>query len=88
MNGQPALTLGVSFAPKLMWWMGATINARLAELDAAPGRYAVAGVLRLRPPRCRPRCTSFVINFVASVAIVIVVLLIFMGLRSAATDPA
>lgn len=83
MNGQPALTLGVSFAPKVnVVDVGATINARLAELDAQRPAGMQLQVFYDQAAEVQASVQGFVINFVASVAIVIVVLLIFMGLRS------
>lgn len=82
MNGQPALTLGVSFAPKVnVVDVGATINARLAELDAQRPAGMQLQVFYDQAAEVQASVQGFVINFVASVAIVIVVLLIFMGDR-------
>ncbi|GKR03702.1 hypothetical protein KAM462_34220 [Aeromonas caviae] len=83
MNGQPALTLGVSFAPKVnVVDVGAAINARLAELDNQRPAGMQLQVFYDQAAEVQASVQGFVINFVASVAIVIVVLLIFMGLRS------
>ena len=83
MNGQDALTLGIAFAPKVnVVDVGATVNARLAELDNQRPAGMQLQVFYDQAAEVDSSVQGFVINFVASVVIVIVVLLVFMGMRS------
>lgn len=82
-DGQPALALGVSFAPRVnVVDVGAAINARLAELDNQRPAGMQLNVFYDQAAEVESSVRDFVINFIASVVIVIVVLLVFMGLRS------
>lgn len=82
-NGQPALTVGVSFAPGVnVVAVGQAVQARLAELEyLRPIGMEVAEIYN-QPAEVEHSVDDFIINLVEAVVIVIAVLLVFMGLRS------
>lgn len=82
-NGRPAVTIGVSNAagaqvPKL----GEAVNAKIAEI--LPNIPAGMTIEKLydQPAQVTAAVDSFLANLWAAVAIVVVLLLLFMGLRS------
>ncbi|MCJ8169659.1 efflux RND transporter permease subunit [Atopomonas sediminilitoris] len=82
-NGQSALALGVSFAPKVnVVDAGQAVLARLAELDEARPAGMTIDTFYNQSLEVDASVQSFVLNFIASVVIVVGILLIFMGLRS------
>jgi len=82
-DGRPAISIGLSFVTGVnVVEVGAAVNERLAELES---RLPVG--MQLDPVYDQPKVvdeavSGFVINLMESIGIVIVVLLVFMGLRS------
>lgn len=82
-NGQRALALGVSFAPKVnVVNTGTAVLARLAELDEHRPAGMTIDTFYNQALEVDASVQSFVLNFIASVVIVVGILLIFMGARS------
>jgi multidrug efflux pump subunit AcrB len=82
-DGQPALGLGVSnVAGGNVVAMGDAVRQRLAELDSQRPVGIELNVVSYQSDSVRAAVEGFVENLVAAVAIVVVVLLLFMGLRS------
>ncbi len=82
-NGEAALTLGVSFSSGVnVVEVGQAVNDRLAELEYARPLGMEIGVIYDQPAQVDSSVSDFVISLGQAVAIVIVVLLISMGLRS------
>lgn len=81
--GQNALTLGVSFSSGVnVVDAGAQIKQRLAELEYNRPVGMTLHTIYNQPDEVANSVTGFIINLAAAVAIVILVLLVFMGLRS------
>jgi multidrug efflux pump subunit AcrB len=82
-NGQNALTIGVSFSQGVnVVDVGAAVTQQLAALEyQRPIGMEVQSIYN-QPHEVAQSVDAFIINLVESVAIVVVVLLIFMGLRS------
>ena len=82
-NGKPALSLGVSFSAGVnVVSAGAAVVSRIAQLDyQRPVGIEISPIYN-QPAEVAASVDGFVINLVESVLIVIVVLLVFMGLRS------
>ncbi|WP_215397395.1 efflux RND transporter permease subunit [Rheinheimera oceanensis] len=81
--GQNALTLGVSFSGGVnVVDAGQQIQQRLAELEYNRPVGIELHTIYNQPDEVAGSVSSFIINLAEAVAIVIVVLLIFMGLRS------
>lgn len=81
--GQNALTLGVSFSSGVnVVDAGAQIKQRLAELEYNRPVGITLHTIYNQPDEVANSVTGFIINLAAAVAIVILVLLVFMGLRS------
>jgi multidrug efflux pump subunit AcrB len=82
-NGKPALSLGVSFSAGVnVVSAGAAVVSRMAQLDyQRPVGIEISPIYN-QPAEVAASVDGFVINLVESVLIVIVVLLVFMGLRS------
>lgn len=81
--GQNALTLGVSFSGGVnVVDAGEQIQQRLAELEYNRPVGIELHTIYNQPDEVAGSVSSFIINLAEAVAIVIVVLLIFMGLRS------
>ncbi|EKE77919.1 efflux RND transporter permease subunit [Gallaecimonas xiamenensis] len=82
-NGQPALTLGISFTSGVnVVDVGRAVDKRLVELDyQRPVGMALATIYH-QPREVDKSVTDFLVNLGEAVLIVIVVLLLFMGLRS------
>lgn len=82
-DGQPAIGLGVSnLLGGNVVEMGDAVKRRLAELEGQRPVGMELNVISYQSDSVRAAVDSFVVNLVAAVAIVVVVLLIFMGLRS------
>jgi multidrug efflux pump subunit AcrB len=81
-NGRPALTLGISMAGgKNVVEVGRALNARLADLqDEVPIGMELTAVYN-QPKEVEQSVNGFIISVGQAVAIVLVVLLAFMGLR-------
>ncbi len=82
-NGKKAIVIGISMKPKAnVVDLGEAVEARLAELDASiPVGMEIQQVF-FQPEYVSKAVDSFVVSLGQAVAIVIVVLLLFMGLRS------
>lgn len=82
-DGKNTLTLGVSFSQGVnVVDVGALVTARLKELDYARPVGMDINTIYNQPAEVEASVGGFVLNLMESVAIVIVVLLVFMGLRS------
>ncbi|MCG8686217.1 MAG: efflux RND transporter permease subunit [Desulfobacterales bacterium] len=82
-NGHPAIGIAIStILGGNAVTMGEAVKARLAELNAQIPMGMELGVIYMQSDMVTKAVDGFVINLVEAVAIVIVVLLIFMGLRS------
>ena len=83
-NGQPALGMGVSVAAGgNVVVMGQGIEVRLKELQAQVPAGIELGVISYQSRDVTAAISAFTINLLEAVAIVLVVLWIFMGWRSA-----
>lgn len=82
-NGRPALTLGISMlAGENVVAVGDRLNQRLEELDAiAPVGMDIIAIYN-QPAEVDKSVSGFMVNVLEALAIVIIVLLIFMGLRT------
>ncbi|MCT6699544.1 efflux RND transporter permease subunit [Rheinheimera sp. 4Y26] len=82
-GGKPALTLGVSFSSGVnVVDVGQAVTARLAELEyTRPVGMDVSTVYN-QPSEVQVSVDGFILNLVEAVVIVILVLLVFMGLKS------
>ncbi|GAB57572.1 efflux RND transporter permease subunit [Rheinheimera nanhaiensis] len=81
--GQNALTLGVSFSAGVnVVDAGAQIKQRLAQLEYNRPVGITLHTIYNQPDEVANSVTGFIVNLAAAVAIVILVLLVFMGLRS------
>ncbi|WOA30398.1 efflux RND transporter permease subunit [Alloalcanivorax xenomutans] len=82
-QGLAALTLGVSFAPRVnVVEVGARVRARLAELTHRQPAGMDIALVYDQPAEVKNSVNSFLWNLTQAVMIVIGVLLLFMGLRS------
>ena len=82
-DGKNTLTLGVSFSQGVnVVDVGALVTARLKELDYARPVGMEINTIYNQPAEVEASVGGFVLNLLESVVIVIVVLLVFMGLRS------
>jgi len=83
LNGRVAITLGVSFAAGFnVVEVGATLDKRLRELEYARPIGIEITTLYDQPKLVKASVDNFVVNLLEAVVIVIVVLLVFMGMRS------
>jgi len=83
LNGRQAISLGISFASGFnVVEVGKRIDARLAELEYARPVGIELSVLYDQPKLVAASIKAFAVNLAEAVAIVILVLLLFMGLRS------
>ncbi len=81
-NGQPALTLGVSFSEGVnVVQVGKAVRQRLAELDSERPIGIVTDTVYDQPAQVEASVNDFLISLIQAVVIVIVVLLFTMGLR-------
>ncbi|MCL6272137.1 efflux RND transporter permease subunit [Sansalvadorimonas sp. 2012CJ34-2] len=82
-NGQPALSLGISFAKNVnVVDVGRAIDARLAEMEPARPVGLDLTTVYNQPDVVDQSVSDFLVSLVEAVAIVIVVLMFAMGLRS------
>jgi multidrug efflux pump subunit AcrB len=82
-DGQPAIGLGISsVAGGNVVAMGDAVRARLAELESQRPVGMELNVVSYQSDSVRKAVDGFVVNLVAAVAIVVLVLVVFMGLRS------
>ncbi len=82
-NGVPAISLGISIAKGgNVVKLGEAVNKRLSELkDMLPVGMKIQ-VINFQATDVTKSIKAFVINFLEAIGIVIIVLLIFMGMRS------
>jgi multidrug efflux pump subunit AcrB len=82
-DGQPAIGLGISSVTGgNVVAMGDAVRARLAELESLRPVGMDLHVVSYQSDSVRAAVDGFVINLVAAIAIVVLVLVVFMGLRS------
>ncbi|MBE9398439.1 efflux RND transporter permease subunit [Pontibacterium sp. N1Y112] len=82
-DNQPALHLGISFASGVnVVDVGAAVEQKLIELEYARPIGMEVSQLYNQPQEVAKSVNSFLYNLAAAVGIVILVLLVFMGLRS------
>ncbi len=82
-DAAPALALGVSVVPGgNVVELGEAIRAKLTELEKFRPIGMEFGIVNFQPRDVTQAVNGFAINFVESLVIVIVVLLVFMGMRS------
>jgi multidrug efflux pump subunit AcrB len=82
-NGQQALHLGVSFAKGVnVVDVGAAVSLRINQLIPATPVGMDVHVLYNQPSEVQRSVADFIYNLIAAVVIVVLVLLVFMGLRS------
>ena len=84
-NGQQAITLAVSPVNGInVVSIGDTLKQELAQFEATLPEGVHIGVIAYQPEEVAKSVNNFILNLAESVIIVVVVLLIFMGWRSAA----
>jgi multidrug efflux pump subunit AcrB len=82
-DGMPAIGIGISTVPGgNVVTMGETLKQRLGELRSQIPIGINAGLVSVQSKSVRVAIKSFVVSLLQAVAIVIAVLLVFMGLRS------
>ncbi|WP_426785033.1 efflux RND transporter permease subunit [Rahnella variigena] len=82
-NGRDALTIGVSYIPDVnVMNIGHAIEARMQQLSADKPAGIQLKVFYDQASEVKKSVDGFIINFLMALAIVVGVLLIFMGLRS------
>ena len=82
-NGGPALTMGISFASGVnVVDVGARVDQRLAELEYQRPVGMELATIYNQPEEVDNSVSAFMLNLGEAVAIVIAVLLVFMGVRS------
>ncbi|WP_276321840.1 efflux RND transporter permease subunit [Terasakiella sp. SH-1] len=82
-NGKSALTLGISFASGVnVVEIGEAVQERLAELEFARPIGMEIGMIYDQPHQVEQSVSDFVISLGQAIAIVVIVLLIAMGMRS------
>ncbi len=82
-GGEHALTLGVSFTAGVnVVKVGKAVATRLAELEYTRPVGMDVGVIYNQPAEVEHSVDGFILNLVEAVVIVILVLLVFMGLKS------
>lgn len=82
-NGKPALSIGVSIVPRgNVVKLGEAVKKRLAELEAQTPVGMELGVINFQSDDVSKAVNGFIINFLEAIAIVVIVLLIFMGIHS------
>ncbi|GAB1256076.1 efflux RND transporter permease subunit VmeI [Aurantivibrio plasticivorans] len=83
LNGKPAITLGISMLRgENVIDVGAALNRRIAELDSIIPAGIEFNVIYDQPSEVDNSVNSFLVSVGQAIAIVIVVLLFFMGLRT------
>ncbi|WNO07530.1 efflux RND transporter permease subunit [Teredinibacter sp. KSP-S5-2] len=82
-NGKPTLLIGISFSPGVnVVDIGHAIDERIQELDSSRPAGMDLEYIYNQPNEVDRSVSDFILNLVQAVAIVIVVLFIFMGMRS------
>ncbi len=82
-NGQQALLLGVSFSSGVnVVEVGAKLESRLAEIEYQRPLGMEVNTVYNQPAEVENSVNSFIVSLLEAIGIVIVVLLVFMGLRS------
>ncbi|SCX76363.1 efflux RND transporter permease subunit [Desulfoluna spongiiphila] len=82
-NGIPGVSIGISVVPGgNVVTLGALVKERLNELEARRPIGMDIGVVNFQADDVSKAVNGFVVNFVEAVVIVVLVLLVFMGLRS------
>jgi multidrug efflux pump subunit AcrB len=82
-NGKPSLAIGISCVDGgNVVTMGNALTARYKELKASAPAGIAGGIISLQSDAVTQAVNGFVVNLVEAILIVIVVLLIFMGVRS------
>ncbi|MBN1908464.1 MAG: efflux RND transporter permease subunit, partial [Pirellulales bacterium] len=82
-DGKPAIGLGISTVQGgNVVTMGEAVQKRLDELEAECPFGVKLNTIAMQPDTVKEAVNGFVVNLLEAVAIVIVVLLIFMGVRS------
>ena len=82
-NGGPALTMGISFASGVnVVDVGGRVDQRLAELEYQRPVGMELATIYNQPQEVDKSVSAFMLNLGEAVAIVIAVLLVFMGVRS------
>lgn len=82
-NGKQALALGISIVPGAnVIDLGLYVKERIAELESRIPVGFELNYINYQPDNVSKAISSFVINFIEAVGIVIIALLLFMGLRS------
>ncbi len=82
-NGKQALALGISIVPRgNVIDLGVDVKNRLVELESRIPIGFELNYINYQPDDVSKSIKSFMINFIEAMVIVILVLLVFMGLRS------
>jgi multidrug efflux pump subunit AcrB len=82
-NGAPAISLGISVVPGgNVVTLGEAVRARLTELEPHRPVGVEFGVVNFQPRDVTEAVDGFILNFAQALVIVVVVLLVFMGLKS------
>lgn len=82
-NGGEAINIGISFSEGVnVVEIGKAVNEKIAEIDYARPAGMTLEVMYNQPDEVDKSVRAFVLNLLSAVAIVIVVLLLFMGLKS------
>ena len=82
-NGQPGLAIGISsVSGGNVVLLGKAVKAKLKQLEAQSPLGMEIGIISYQSDTVEKEVNGFVSSFLLALAIVIVVLLIFMGLRS------
>jgi multidrug efflux pump subunit AcrB len=82
-NGSEAINIGVSFSSGVnVVTIGEAIKDKIAEIDYARPAGMSLDFMYSQPDEVDNSVNAFVLNLISAVAIVIVVLLVFMGLKS------
>ena len=82
-NGKTALSIRVSIVPGgNVVKLGKAVKKRLAELESQTPVGMELGIINFQSDDVSKAVNGFIVNFLEAIAIVVVVLLIFMGIRS------
>ncbi|GAA5214574.1 efflux RND transporter permease subunit [Corallincola platygyrae] len=82
-NGQQAISIGISFASGVnVVDVGRAVKARMDELDYTKPLGMEVSYIYDQPGSVAVSVKGFILNLVAAVAIVVIVLLFFMGVKS------
>ncbi|CNE73943.1 efflux RND transporter permease subunit [Yersinia nurmii] len=82
-NGQPALGMGISFAPNVnVVTVGNAVKVRLAQLESERPSGMHISIFYDQSHEVEGAVNGFILNFLLALLIVVVTLFIFMGARS------